>query len=199
VALTIPATPNFIASRFYLKNNTQLFQSSLSSQVQRRTLTGSFWMAEYSLPSMARANWSAWQAFFNELQGRRNTFNGFCPDSKVTQGTSTGTPLIKGASQTGNSVTTDGWSLSTAILKAGDFISFGGELKQVSADVSSDGAGDATITFQPSIRTSPSDDATITINNTTCEMILLGNDINFATTINGVSQPLTFAALEVIS
>ena len=197
--ISIPSTPDFVTSRFYLKNNTQVFISSLSNQIQRRNLTGSYWMAEYSLPPMSRSNWSAWQAFFNELQGRRNTFNGFCPDSKTTQGTSTGTPLVNGASQTGNSIITDGWTASTAILKAGDFISFGGELKQVSADVSSDGSGNATITFQPTIRTSPSDNAPITVNNTTCEMILLGNDINFNIGVDGVSEPLTFASMEVIS
>ena len=197
--ISIPSTPNFVTSRFYLKNNTQVFISSLSNQIQRRNLTGSYWMAEYSLPPMSRSNWSAWQAFFNELQGRRNTFNGFCPDSKTTQGSATGTPLVNGSSQTGNSVITDGWTVSTAILKAGDFISFGGELKQVSSDVSSDGSGNATITFQPTIRTSPSDNAPITVNNTTCEMILLGNDINFNIGVDGVSEPLTFAAMEVIS
>ena len=197
--LSMPVAPGFISSRFYIQNNTQIFKSSLNGQIQRRTLSGSYWMAEYSLPPMSRSNWSAWQAFFNELQGRRNTFNGFCPDSKTTQGTSTGTPVVNGASQTGNSVITDGWTISTAILKAGDFISFGGELKQVSADVSSDGSGNATITFQPGIRTSPSDNGTITISNTTCNMILIGNDINFSVGIDRGSEPLTFAAMEVIS
>lgn len=197
--ISIPSTPDFVSSRFYLKNNTQVFISSLSNQIQRRNLTGSYWMSEYSLPPMSRSNWSAWQAFFNELQGRRNTFNGFCPDSKTTQGTSTGTPLVNGASQTGNSIITDGWTASTAILKAGDFISVGGELKQVSSDVSSDGSGNATITFQPAIRNSPSDNSSIVVSNATCPMILLSNEVNFNIGLDGVSEPLTFASMEVIS
>ena len=197
--INFPTPTGFVSSRFYLKNNTQLFISSLTNEVQRRNLSGSFWMAEYSLPPMARSNWSAWQAFFNQLQGRRNTFNGFCPDSKNTQGTATGTPLVNGSTQTGNSLITDGWTVSTSILKAGDFISVGGELKQVSLDVSSDGSGNATITFQPAIRNSPSDNSSIVVSNATCPMILLSNDVNFNIGLDGVSEPLTFSSMEVIS
>lgn len=200
MAETIPSTPNFVNSRFYLRNNTEIFLSQLSGQVQRRVLSGSYWMAEYTLPPMARENWAEWQAFFNKLEGRRNTFNGFDPDAKTARGVATGTPLVNGASQTGSSIITDGWTPSqTGILKAGDHISFGGELKQVDSDVNSDGSGNATITFTPDIRTSPSDNAAITVSDTTVEMILMSNDINFQIDPTGNSLPLTFTAMEVIA
>lgn len=87
-----------------------------------------------------------------------------------TKGTATGTPLSNGATQTGASIVTDGWTASvTGILKKGDVITFAGvnavnpiskastgALKQfvVTADVDSDGTGNATISISPSITTS---------------------------------------------
>jgi hypothetical protein len=98
-----------------------------------------------------------------------------------------GTPLINGASQSGSSLVTDGWSLSTAVLKEGDVFTIAGvyainpqnrestgALQQfvVGADVSSDGSGNATISISPAITTSgayqtvsaaPADGAAITV------------------------------------
>lgn len=77
------------------------------------------------------------------------------------------TPLVDGASQSGSSLQTDGWQASTAILKAGDIITIadvlavnpqnraltGSGVRQftVTADVSSDGSGNATIPIFPEL------------------------------------------------
>jgi hypothetical protein len=99
-----------------------------------------------------------------------------------------GTPLVNGASQTGSSLVTDGWTASAANrLKKGDVFTIAGvfavnpvsgdtlsDLQQfvVTADVSSNGSGDATIPFSPPIITtgayktvsaSPADNAAITV------------------------------------
>ncbi len=48
------------------------------------------------------------------------------PVNTSPRGAATGTPLVKGASQTGNTLTTDGWTTGvTGILKAGDWIQLG--------------------------------------------------------------------------
>lgn len=78
-----------------------------------------------------------------------------------TTGAQGGTPIVSAANQTGSSITTSGWSHSvTGVLKKGDIVSFDGcfavnyvgkqtytSLAQwlVTADVSSDGSGLATI------------------------------------------------------
>ena len=104
-----------------------------------------------------------------------------------TVGTKAGTPLVNGASQTGSSLVTDGWTASSDILNQGDIITIAGvyrvhpetkqstgELQQfvVTADASSDGSGNATISISPSIITSgakqnvsgsPADNAAITV------------------------------------
>ena len=104
-----------------------------------------------------------------------------------TIGAHGGTPLVNGASQTGASLVTDGWTASTAVLKEGDVITLAGVnavnpqsrestgvLRQfvVTANVTSDGSGNATIAISPSITTgtgfqtvtgSPADNAAITV------------------------------------
>lgn len=81
-----------------------------------------------------------------------------------------GTPLTNGANQTGSNLVTDGWTAAAALrLRRGDVFTiagvFGinpqsrqstGVLRQfvVTADVSSDGAGNATVPISPAIVTS---------------------------------------------
>lgn len=105
-----------------------------------------------------------------------------------------GTPVINGANQTGASIVTDGWSNSiTRVLGEGDIVTFAsvygivpntatrtgggvstGALQQfvITADVDSDGSGNATISIDPPIITtgafqtvtaSPADNAVILI------------------------------------
>jgi len=105
-----------------------------------------------------------------------------------TVGPQGGVPLVNGAAQTGASLITDGWTAAAASrLKAGDVFTIAnvlavnpwtrqstGSLRQftVTADVSSDGAGNATIPISPPIVTTgpyqnvnagPADNAALTI------------------------------------
>lgn len=80
-----------------------------------------------------------------------------------TIGTCTGTPLVSAANQSGNTITTTGWTASvTQVLKAGDKVAFSGSYMtnpvnqrtyvdlqyfSVAADVNSDSSGNATITL----------------------------------------------------
>lgn len=82
-------------------------------------------------------------------------------------GSGGGTPLVKGASQTGTSLNTDGWTASAAVrMKAGDCFTLAGitTLFRVVSNASSDGSGDATLTIQPPIvvGASPADNAALT-------------------------------------
>jgi hypothetical protein len=99
-----------------------------------------------------------------------------------------GTPLVNGASQTGSSLITDGWTAAAAArLKKGDIFTIAGvfavnpqsrqstgKLRQfvVTADTSSDGAGAATIPIYPAMTASgayqtitaaPADNAALTV------------------------------------
>lgn len=126
------------------------------------------------------------------VKGTMGTAAGFqwamdqnCPTHKV--GPLGGTPLVNGAAQTGSSLITDGWTASAANrLKKGDVFTIAsvygvnpqsrqstGELRQfvVTADVASDGSGNATIPIWPPITISgayqtvtaaPADNAALT-------------------------------------
>jgi hypothetical protein len=112
-----------------------------------------------------------------------------------TVGTKAGTPLTNGASQSGSSLVTDGWAVSSAVLNRGDVFTIAGvfrvhpETKQSTgilqtfvvtdaAGVSSNGAGQATITISPAIvgpagspptqnvNALPGDNIAITVNGT---------------------------------
>ena len=106
-----------------------------------------------------------------------------------TKGVATGTPLVNGATQTGSSLVTDGWTNSTTgILKAGDVFTIAGvySVNPVSGDStgvlqefvvtadanSGSSTGPATLAIYPPITTSgayktvsasPADDAEITV------------------------------------
>jgi hypothetical protein len=97
------------------------------------------------------------------------------------------TPLVKGAAQTGSSLITDGWANSTAVILKGDVFTIAdvnhvnpqslastGTAQQfvATADGTSDGSGNLTLSISPSITTgtgfqtvdgSPADNAAITM------------------------------------
>lgn len=86
---------------------------------------------------------------------------------KDPNGVGGGVPLVAGASQSGETLTTDGWTAGvTHVVRAGDVIRIAGlnPLYRVVADASSDGAGLAALTISPPIPagSSPADNAAIT-------------------------------------
>jgi hypothetical protein len=117
---------------------------------------------------MRRATAEAWIAFKLKLNGQIGTFLLGDPAGKTARGIATGTPLVKGASQTGNSLVTDGWTTGQAgILLEGDYIQIGSgtltRLFKVLNDATSDGSGNATFDIWPSIVNAFDDNAAITV------------------------------------
>jgi hypothetical protein len=127
---------------------------------------------------MKRPIAAPWVAFLAELEGRSGRFFGFDPAATSPLGSGgSDSPLVKGSSQTGKSLTTDDWAISTAgLLLPGDYFEVNGELKMVTASVDSDGAGDATIAFTPSLRAPPSDNAPLVLVNPKVTMMLEDDD-----------------------
>ena len=197
--LTLPSFPAFRSSRFGLRANSQSFESPLTRTVQTLELTGARWFATYELPPMKRDRSAIWMAWLTSLQGRAGRFYGYDPDCRRPRGTGAGTPLVNGASQSGLSLITDGWSVSQFVLRAGDYFTVNGELKMVTADASANGAGQATIAFTPSLRASPADNAALTLNDASCTMMLI-DDEQAAWDADMVSVfGLRFSGIEVFS
>lgn len=154
-----------------LVSNTQTHTSPLSGIVQTLELPGTKWQATIKIDCLTIADHRKVTSFRAALRGQAGRFYLYNHFHSTPSGVATGTPQINGAAQTGGTLLTKGWTISqTGILLAGDYIGFGDELKIVTADANSDGAGLATVSIEPPIRTSPADSASITTTEPTCIM-----------------------------
>jgi hypothetical protein len=199
--MTVLDFPDIIPSTFTfgITFNTQINVSPLSNSVQTIEIPGARWTANMSFSNMEAEESRVLSAFLARLRGSSGRFK----LKDFTHPTPRGSNLhsivtVNGASQTGNSINTSGWTASqTGALLVGDYIQFvNNELKIVTADVTADGSGDATITFEPPIRTIPGDGNTITT--TACETIMLleSDSISWATDNNGLITNISFNCIE---
>ena len=169
--LALPTTAGIAKVRLTANDIVGISQSPFTAAQQVYKYPGQFWEADITLPPMKRADAEYWVAFLLKLNGPFGTFLLGDPLGATARGVATGTPLVKGGSQTGNELITDGWTAGqTGILRAGDYIQLGSgataQLYKVLDDANSDGSGNATFTIWPSLRSSPADNAAITVTNT---------------------------------
>ncbi len=148
--------------RWGLVSNTMSFSSPLSGAMQTLEMPGARWRCSFVMENLIEDDAALLQAMLVRLRGQSNRLLLHNFARPVPRGTATGTPLVKGASQTGASLDTDGWTAGITALKAGDFFGVNGELKMATADAVADGSGNATISFEPPLRSSPADNAAIT-------------------------------------
>lgn len=193
---TMPTTPGFTSSRVGLRANTQSAESPLTRSVQTMELTGARWFFTYNLPPMPRATAASWIAMLVALQGRAGRVYAYDPDAKTPRGTWAGTPLVNGGSQTGSSLILDGFTAG-ATVKAGDYFQVGIELKMITADGTADGSGNLTVSFKPSLRAAPADDAAITSTNPVCVSMLIDDDQAAWDADNISNFGLSFSLIEV--
>jgi len=180
-----------------LRSNTQTFESPLSGAVQTLEMPGARWVVSFSMPSLNSADAATLRAFLVRLRGEAGRFYLHNMAQARPRGVATGTPLVNGAGQTGTSLATDGWTPSQAgILKAGDFIGVGGELKMVVQDCDSDATGAATIVFEPPLRASPADNAALVTNKPTAIFKLDESRSAWTTNAPGLDS-FSIAATEV--
>lgn len=200
--LALPSS-SFASIQIRMESVTSMDESPFTFSQQVFEHQGQRWAADVTLPPMKRANAQQWSAWFGLLRGRSKTFLMGDPLGATPQGSAGGTPLVNGADQTGANLIIDGASAGqSGWLLAGDYIQLGtgstSRLHMVTEDTDTDGGGNATIPVWPDIRTSPADDATVTLTNTKGIWRLNDNvsrwDINNAS-VYGVS----FAAVEAVT
>lgn len=150
--LTMPSSPAPVDSVFGAAFNNITNQSlNNTRQVVRRP--ADLIVFEWTLPPMLRAQAAAWQAFGMALQGSFGRFYASDPDVSSMLGAATGSWLVKGGSQVGNTLTVDrAAQASTAnVFKAGDWFSVSDVLQMVLFDASSDGTGTVSLDISPGI------------------------------------------------
>ena len=164
---------------------------------------GQRWEAEITLPAMQRTNAEAWIGWLLSLRGRSGTFLLGDPLATSPIGNGGGTPVVKGASQTGSTLLIDGCTASqSSYLAAGDYIQIGAaassQLYKVTQVSASDGSGNATLEIWPELRSSPADNASITVSSAKGLFRLSTNEVDWS--INEASMfGMTFPAVEAIT
>ena len=137
---------------------------TFSTQVQQHQ--GQLWAADVSVAvDTRREKIEPWTAFLASLMGSYGTFLMGDPLGKTPRGTATGTPLCQASGQTGNTLATKGWTPSTAVLKAGDYIQIGSRLYKVLVDANSDGLGNTLVEIWPRLREASVINTAITVSN----------------------------------
>ena len=183
---TLPSTPKF--SNLSIESVQPTFVSrSISGRRTARQTHGQFFKLTASYPPMTRAEFAPIHAFVMAQRGQYESFQVVPPVVNAPQGSPAGTPLVNGASQTGRSIITDGWNPSITIFKAGDFCKFANHDKiyLVTADATSDGSGNSTISIEPALVTSPENDSAITYTAIPFTVSFTGNVQEFTTGKSG--------------
>ena len=182
--LSLPNTTSYRSARMTARSVVGVSKSPFTGAQQVQKHQGQWWEFEAALAPMSRAYAELWISFLISLNGMQGTFLLGDPLGSTVRGVCTGTPLVKGASQTGNSLITDGWTATqTGILKAGDYFQLGtassSKLYKVLADANSDGSGDATFDIWPSINTAVADNAALTVSSAKGVFRLASNEMGF--------------------
>ena len=194
---TMPTSPGIRRANWGLRFNTKLHRSRFSGSTQAvRNQGGEAWMVEAQLPPMISSNKQIWMAFLNSLAGTYGYFRMGDPAYTGARGTAGGTPLVNGASQTGNSLITDGWSAGATFLK-GDYFQLGDYLYQANTDTTADGSGNMTIVFEPGLRASPANNDALTISSPKTIMRLTDDGFAVDEDPDGLFH-ISFAAVEAL-
>lgn len=178
--------------------------SPFTLEEQSYKYPGEQWAISFRLPpSVTREIASEWIAFGIKLQGTYGRFLMGDPMGKVPQGVATGTPLVNGGAQSGNTLVTDGWTTNVnGILKTGDYIQLGtgtsSRLHMVVENANSNAFGQATLNIEPALRTPPADNSAIIVNN--AKGIFRLTDNNFSWSVDpGPVYRVSFEAVEVVN
>lgn len=171
--MTIATFPAITANNaeFGLQCNTQTSRSELNGTIQTLSLPGDIWVCNETFTNKFDPDARILRAFLTSLRGEAGRFYKSPPGYKRTS-TASGTPLVKGASQTGLSLITDGWAVSSTVLLAGEYFQVGNELKMITTDATSNSSGESTLQFTPPLRAVPIDNAAIIVDNPACVMKL---------------------------
>lgn len=172
--LTPPTSPVASAVTVVLQDATALEQSDFTLQTTSYDFGGERLAFRITLPPMRETEADDWAAFFIKCKGTYGTFTFGNAFRKTLQGSASGSVLVNGADQTGNTLNVDGLSnnLAVAFNNYDHFsltIGSASRLKICVANSSSNGSGQAALTIYPAIvaGASPADNAALTLTSAT--------------------------------
>lgn len=170
--ITLPSTPKFQSVTWKL---VQPAQNNISQWTGARQVLPSgrgWWECQITLPPIVGStNFNPWRAFTALMRGAANDVQ--IPVDPTAQSSIANTMSVNGAGQTGRTLNVDGLPNSTTVLTAGQFVTVGNQLLQLTANVTTNGTGQATLSFEPALRASPADNAVVEFKNPYCLMYLV--------------------------
>lgn len=161
--LTWPSAARIIESKLWISRN-QVPVPAINRILQVEDRIGHRWVGTITFSAMLPEEFADISGFFDALNGMEGTFTFPHPDFTAIFGNApNNTGRIKGASQTGKEIITDGWGISVSdLFKRGDIIQVGTKIKKNVEAIDSDGLGEATLTVSPPFATAPADNELIT-------------------------------------
>ena len=180
-----------------LVTNTRVFESPFTRTSQVLEMPGARWKATMRWGLLTKIECLTLRAFIASLRGRSIAFILYDYSHPTPRGAYAGTPLVCGASQTGNTLDTDGWTTTSGTMLMGDYFSVNSELKIVTKN-STYANGVVTLTFEPPLRNSPADNAAITVVNPSTTMRLTNDNQNSITISGSVVRDFSIECEEVI-
>jgi hypothetical protein len=175
---TFPISPKASSVSISSNQNT-IVTTTASGRRQARQIDSQKFRLTVKFPIMSRTEFAPITAFVMKQRSQMESFTYSPPTISTTAGSATTTILLNGSISSG--VTTcsiDGMTNSqSGVLKAGDYFRFTGQNKvyMCVADVSSNGSGQGTLTFEPPLRTAVADNAVIIYSNVDFTVGLTGD------------------------
>jgi hypothetical protein len=194
--ITLPTSGGYARVEFRMSNVVGVSTSPFTLQQQLVRHQGARWEADITVAEMERPAAEEWIAALASLRGAWGTFRLADPGGATPRGTWAGTPLVKGAGQTGETLLVDGFSAG-ATIKAGDYFQIGDRLYKVLVDAT-ESSGEITIDIWPRLRESPADNAVITTSSAKGLFRLASNTQGWALQGSGLRYTLAFGAVEAI-
>ena len=177
-------------------------ESPYTYQMQTFNWGGERWRLDFTPPPLTREQADEWTAFSLSLDGMVGTFLAGDPSYVSPRGVGGGTPLVKGAGQTGKTLLIDGCPTSTTgWLRKGDYFQLGtgtsARLHKLIDDATTNGSGETTLEFRPALRTSPADNAAVVISSPKGLFRMDGNVTTWGAN-NDKTWSFSFSAMEAL-
>lgn len=177
-----------------LQSNTETFTSPLNRSTQTVERPGARWKATLEFPPMEANQTARLQAYLASLGGMAGRFT-LWPHGRP--GTSPYAPLVREVMTNFRLLPTYSWPSNALVLRAGDYLSVGGELKIVTADVTSNGSGQADVPVAPAFRKTPLINTVITLQKPRATMMLTSDEYAVSVLPGRFSDTVVLTAAEV--
>ncbi|MFY3772146.1 hypothetical protein ACOT1K_20065 [Providencia manganoxydans] len=136
-----------------LISNSKTFTSSFTGSTQTVRFPGSRWRCTLTFNNLT-------ELLSRELEALVASLDGESGRVKISHWVRTGLtgrgdPVVAAPNQTGRTLQTKGWVPNTVVLRKGDYLTVGNELKMSTENVISDKEGYALVSISPMLRISP--------------------------------------------